>query len=259
MTNILSKITLGLVALGAACSSEGTASTPPLDASSDAAPVLDAASPTDAPGPTDAANDVASCTAAKAALLKPIDAVSTGEVAILSDTGGVKTLFVDASAGGSAQAASNPRVYVDLTTGKRVDVTDLTAATSTAWDLALKRPILFTNGGDGGPGLGGAVLVAKSFDEVVAADANGKSFAGESFFESGCTPKLDSSGAVLTSFAGWYDYDQQTNALSPHAGTWIVKGASGKPFKLAITTYYATADGGVGQAGGKFVLKVGAL
>jgi hypothetical protein len=47
--------------------------------------------------------------------------------------------------------------------------------------------------------------------------------------------------------------------LTPHAGTWIVKGATGKLYKVQILSYYATPDGGVGQAGGRYTLKVGAL
>src|SRR5438067_2405700 len=104
-----------------------------------------------------------SCTAAKDKLLVPIDTVSTGEVLVLSDMAGVKRLYVDAAAGGIGPDASNPRLYLDLTTGARVAVTDRSAATSTAWDLSLKRPVLFTNSGDGGPGQGGAVYLDKAF------------------------------------------------------------------------------------------------
>ena len=34
---------------------------------------------------------------------------------------------------------------------------------------------------------------------------------------------------------------------------------SGKLYKVEILTYYATSDGGVGMAGGKFTMKIGAL
>jgi hypothetical protein len=201
----------------------------------------------------------ASCTAAAEQLLKPIDAVSTGEVTVLSESAGIKTLFVDAAAGGTAGAATNPRLYLNLETASKVAVTDKTAAASTEWDLAIKRPILFTNGGDGGSGQGGAALIAKDFDAVTTADTSGKTFAPESFFEADCTPKLDATGAVKTSFDGWYDYQTATNVLTPHAGTWLVKGATGKLYKVQILSYYATPDGGLGQSGGRYTLKVGAL
>ena len=139
----------------------------------------DGSGPGDGGGKTDAA---ASCTAAAEQLLKPVDTVSTGEVTVLSESAGIKTLFVDAAAGGAAGAATNPRLYVNLETTSRVAVTDKTATTSTEWDLAIKRPILFANSGDGGSGQGGAVLVAKDFDAVTMADTSGKTFAPESFF-----------------------------------------------------------------------------
>lgn len=214
------------------------------------------------PGPeadAGATQQGASCTAARAQLLKPIDALSTGEVKVLSEAAGKKTLFVDASAGGNAAANTNPRVYVNLETASRVEVTDTSAATSTAWDLAIKRPVLFTNGGDGGSGQGGAVQIAKGFDAVTAADAADKTFAPESFFGAECAAKTDPTGAVMTSFDGWYDYDQATNVLTPKTATWIVKGGTGKLFKVRILSYYATPDGGTGQSGGRFLLEVGAL
>jgi hypothetical protein len=217
----------------------------------------DGIGPGDGGGKQDAGGT--SCTAAAEQLLKPIDTVSTGEVSVLSDSAGIKTLFVDAAAGGTAGAATNPRLYVNLETTSRVSVTDKTAGASTGWDLAIKRPILFTNSGDGGSGQGGALLVSKDFDSVTTADASGKTFAPESFFEADCTPKVDATGAVKTSFDGWYDYDTATNVLTPHAGTWIVRGATGKLYKVQILSYYATPDGGVGQSGGRYTLKVGAL
>lgn len=201
----------------------------------------------------------ADCTGAREQLLQPVDEVSTGEVSVLSDTAGVKTIFVDASAGGATAASTHARVYVNLETVSRVDVTDKAAPTSTAWDLAIKRPILFTNSGDGGSGQGGSVHVDKDFDAVTTADASSVTFKPEGFFEADCTAKLDQTGAVKTSFDQWYDYDPATNHLSPHPGTWLVKGGTGKLYKVQILSYYATADGGVGQAGGRYTLKVGAL
>ena len=194
----------------------------------------------------------APCAAKKDQLLKPIATVSTGAVAVLSEAAGTRTVFIDASAGGSMAASTNPRVYVNLEQAKRVDVTDETAASSVEWDLALKRPVLFTNGGDGGPGAGQALLVDKDFDAVTAADATGMRV--ESFFESDCAPKMDAAGAVRTTFDGWYDYDAATMTLSPHAGTWVVKGATGKLYKLRILSYYANPDGSKGTSGGRYVL-----
>lgn len=200
------------------------------------------------------------CSAAVEQLLKPIDSVSTGEVTVLSEENGVKTVFVDAAAGGTTGEATNPRLYVNLESLTRVDLTDKTAPSSTGWDLAIKRPIVFTNGGSGGPGQGGAVrLVDKAFDDVTAADAATATFDKETFFDADCNPQTDATGAVKTTFDGWYDYNEADHTLSPAAGTWLVKGATGKAYKLAIVTYYATPDGGTGMSGGRFLIKLGAL
>ncbi len=198
------------------------------------------------------------CAAEADALLKPIDATSTGDVVTVSSDATSKTLFVDASAGGAAEAASHPRVYLSLSTGARVEVTDLTSSSSTAWDLALKRPILFTNGGQGGPGQGASRFVAgKAFDAVTSADAG--TLASEEFLSVDCVPNLDATGAVRTSFDGWYDYDQATNSVTPKPGVWVVKGGNGATYKVQVLGYYANPDGSVGAAGGRYLLRVGAL
>src|SRR5262249_7746933 len=185
-----------------------------------------------------------------------VNATSKGEVTVLSDSGGVKTIYVDASAGGTQGGDTNARVYVSLESAARIDLTDPAAATSTAWDLALKRAVLFTNDGDGGPGKGGAVLLdGKAFDAVAAADATAATLGTESFLDADCNPQVDVTGEVLTTFTGWYDYNQQQHTLAPHPGTFLVKGATGKIYKVAIVSYYATPDGGTSKDGGHFVLK----
>jgi len=202
---------------------------------------------------------VKACSAARASLLGAVTTVSTGEVTVLGSAGGVTTLFVDASAGGTSGGTTNPWIFVDLAGSSRVAVSDTTSIASTAWDLAFKRPVIYTNSGDGGDGRGGAVLVPKAFDAVTAADASAATYATESFFDDQCNPQLDNTGAPATTFSSWYDYNDATHVLSPHAGTWLVRGGTGKLFKVQITTYYGTNDGGTGTAGGKYIMKVGAL
>jgi hypothetical protein len=199
-----------------------------------------------------------SCTSVRDTLLKPIDSRSTGAVSQVSQNGAVRTLFVDASAGGPTAAPNNPRLYLDLANGTAVDVTDKSAVTSTAWDLALKRPVIYTNGGDGGPGQGGATfLVGRDFDGVTAADA--ASVSTESFFDAQCNPKTDAVGDIETTFSGWYSYDDLTHVLTPVMGTFLVHGATGTLYKVAIDGYYAMPDGTMGMAGGKYLLRVAAL
>lgn len=200
------------------------------------------------------------CTAVIEQTLKPIDMVSTGAVTILNETNGVRIVYVDASAGGFQVQDSFPRTYLNLETATRVDVTDKSARTSTMWDLAIKRPILYTNGSDGGPGMGASLFVAKAFDQITMADAMGKTFALEHFTDQDCNPEMDATGALLTTFDGWYDYNQMTMIVTPKPNTaFIVRGATGKLYKLAILTYYSSPDGGTGMAGGIYTLKIAAL
>jgi len=184
------------------------------------------------------------CTAARKDLLLPIDKTSTGQVKVISEADGAKTVYVDATAGGFNNAVKNPRIYIDLTEMKRVDKTDTAAPESTDWDLSLKRVVLFTNGGDAAIGVGGAAIVSKAFASVTAADADAATIKTEKFFDDECKAQVDRTGAVLTTFSDWYDYDDATRIPTPKANTtFIVKGAKGKRWKVAIKAYDANADG----------------
>jgi hypothetical protein len=199
------------------------------------------------------------CTAAVQQLLVPIDQVSTGSVVIVSNMNGVKTVYVDATAGGINGESTHPRIYVSLANANAVPVTDKTAHASTAWDLAFKRPVIFTNDGDGGSGMGGALFVAKDFASVTASDAQGMTFATEMFVDADCNPQLDATGSVQTTMSTWYDYNLQTNMLTPKAGTWIIRGGTGTLFKLAIQDYYSSPNGMPSGTGGRFLMQVAAL
>jgi HmuY protein len=197
------------------------------------------------------------CTAARQQALLPINKVSTGAVSVVSETAGTKLLYVDASAGGSGAASKSPRVYLNLETATRVDLTDTEAFTSMEWDLALKRSVLYTNSGDAGIGAGGGAEIGKSFSAVTAADAKG--LAPEAFFDDQCTLQTDQIGGPLTTFSNWYEYDQATSAVTPKDLTYIVKGGTGKLYKIAITSFAGLADGGTGAATGMFLIQVAPL
>lgn len=200
------------------------------------------------------------CSAQRENVLLPIDRVSIG--AVNETSAGSNVIYVDASAGGQAQASRNPRIYVDLAGKARVDVTDVSASESKAWDLALKRTVIFTNGGDGGPGQGGAAVVAKSFDAVTAADADAATIVKESFFDAECNEKKDQFGLYLaTTFSDWYDYQQTNNVPTPKPNrTYIVVGGSGKRYKVAITSFTGRPDGSTtAPTTGFYLLKVAPL
>lgn len=199
------------------------------------------------------------CTQARLDALGPIDEVTDGVVSVLSDTGGVATLFVDATAGGINQQANNPWVYVSLGGKARVDVTDVSADASTAWDIAFKRPILRANNGDGGPvGQGGSFLVDKPFDMVTGADLQAATLEAEVWFDQDCVLYTDPTGAIRTSFDGWYAYEDMV--VTPAPGTWIVQSGDGMHFyKIAFESYYSTPQGGEAAAGGRYRFRVAEL
>ena len=208
---------------------------------------------------TDAPAGGTQCSSARDQLLLPIDKTSTGAVTILSDTGGKKTIYVDASAGGTGSAAKTPRVYIDLAAGTRVSVTDKSATASTGWDLSLKRYVIFTNSGDGGTGAGGAVRIPKAFAAVTDADVTAAAPAPESLFDADCNAKVDRTQAPATTFSDWYDYDEATMIPTPKTGvSYAVRGATGRLYKVGIKAYDALPDGGSrnNMSTGFFLLEV---
>lgn len=198
------------------------------------------------------------CTTARDQLLVPVAKTATAEVKVVSEAGGVTTIYVDGSAGGFDQARRNPRVYITLA-GTRVDVTDKDAPNSTEWDLALKRQVIFTNSGDAGVGKGGGGIVNKDFDAITAADADKAK--PEAFFDADCNAQKDEISDPQTSFTGWYDYDQTTMKASAKSGVaFVVKSAAGELYKVGIISYTGKPDGSTdAPSTGFFLLKVAKL
>jgi hypothetical protein len=229
------KTLIALAFLVAACSSS------PLDASGTGTTFVD------------------SCSAARAQQLGALATISTSTVQLLSDTAGVKTLYVDATAGGQEGVTTHPWIFIALSAAAKAAVNDVTSLQSLAWDLAFKRAQIYTNGGEGGPGKGASAFVDKDFANVTSADVASADFFSEKFFDDECNPIVDITGASTTSFSTWYNYDQVNHVLSPVPGTWLVKGATGKLFKLHFKSYYATPSGGTGSASGAYLLEIEAL
>ncbi len=255
---VLLLVSVPAIGMFAACSSATNTTSTADGGSSSGDPGADAGGTADGPL-SEASSGVTSCTTARDQLLVPIDKTSSGTVSVVSDSNGVKTLYVDASAGGINNAIKNPRIYVDLVAGTKVAVTDTTASMSTAWDLAFKRDKIFTNSGDAGAGKGGAAQIAKTFSSVDAASANGEPLFIEKFFDADCNPQLDQTQTVSTTFDDWYDYDQVTHIPSPKDVTYVVRGGTGKKYKVRIKAYDGTPDGGMGTTSGYFILQVTAL
>ena len=211
-------------------------------------------------GSTHTGGSGSGCSAALRQAITLVDKVTPGTVTLLSDTAGEKLIYVDASTGGIGGQDIQPWVYLSLRTGMRVDLTDLQALSSTAWDLALKRSVLRSNSGDSGPGAGGAARATQGWAQLSAASANAITLQVETWFDSECTLLTDAAGSVLTTFGDWSLYDESTHKLTPAPAPYVVRGGDGTLYKLAILDYYSKPDGSTGQSdGGHYKLRVAAL
>lgn len=199
------------------------------------------------------------CSATLKQLLSVVDAVSDASVIILSEDATERTLFVDAVAGGTNAKDKNPWVYVSLSTGQAVALTDPQAFTSKAWDLAFKRDLIRTNSGDSGPGKGGAIRIALGWDEVDRATLGNKALPSEDWFDADCTLELGATGEIITTFNAWEEYDEATHVLTPADAVYITAGADGTLYKLAVLDYYSTPTGDHGSTAARFKLRVAAL
>ncbi len=203
--------------------------------------------------------DVPSCSSLRETTLGPVARVTTGVVETVSDTAGVKTLYIDAVAGGFGKEASNPWVFLDLATGKRVDIDDKAAMSAKTWDLSFKRALVRNNSNDSGPGNGGAALLdTKAFDAVTLADAKAAKLRIEIWFDDACNPLRDATGQLAVSFFDWYLYDSASSKLIPAKGTWVVRSADGAHYyKLEFVDYYKKPDGST--ASGSYTLRYAEL
>ena len=188
------------------------------------------------------------CSAALRQSLGLVDEVATGAVERLLVPSGSDAdllLRVDASAGGDA----DPWVYVSLSSAAAVAVTDLEALSSTAWDLAFKRYVIRTNGGDSGAGQGGALRVSLPWDSVDASTQGDRVLPSESLLNDDCELVTGDFGDPVTTFSSWYEYDLATHTLSPVDATYLVSAADGTPYKLQLLEY----------VGGRYELQASAL
>lgn len=207
------------------------------------------------------------CTAARTEALQEQTTVSDGAVSIATGAADAEyLLYVDASAGGSGPSTTRPRVYVDLATGTRVDVSDVDARTSDSWDIAFKRTNAHTNGGVGGTGQGAAQVVAKPFADVTAADAT--ALVEEAFFDQECQllMKIYDDGQAdpytfRSTLSDWYNYDTSgaSHGIATKDHSYVVRGGKGALYKVRFESYYGSANGSEGETSGRLLLRVAKL
>ncbi len=202
------------------------------DAEPDAAPDPDP----DAAPPDAGADDGCDEAAQLPTQWRPIDLVSTGAV-VATTADGVTTATIDATAGGTANAADNPYIYVDLSAGAKVELGDVDALDDARWHVAFKRASLRVNGGDSGTGgVTAAVVAAGSLAEVTAAPGAG--YGDDQFVDEACAFVGLPGGEPATVLGEWYDYDPATHSLSPQAEVYVIRVPGEGDFKLRVVTYY---------------------
>jgi hypothetical protein len=136
-------------------------------------------------------------------------------------------------------AADNPYLYINLTTGTKVELTDLDARMSTTWDIALKRSSLCINGGDSGPGNRKlATVPAVTIAEVTSGPATG--YSNDDFATDGCMLVTLPVGEPRSAFGEWYEYDLQNNRVSPKREVYVVERPNGSRTALRIARTMAT-------------------
>ena len=117
--------------------------------------------------------------------------------------------------------------FYSLTNNKVVASTD---SNSVNWDIAFRGTTIITNGGNSGPGAGGAFVYTGTFDALTTIPA-------DSTFKVDNAP---SSYAITTgSKKGWYVYDFVNNLITPIPGrVLVIRTATGKFAKVEILNYY---------------------
>jgi hypothetical protein len=137
-----------------------------------------------------------------------------------------------ANGGGGQPTSATKYTFYSLANNAQVATAD---SNSTKWDVGFRGTTLIINGGNSGPGQGGALVQSGLFADVAMAPETGF--------------KVDAaSGKAITtgSGMGWYNYDGATNIVTPIAGKVIlVRTATGKYAKLEILSYYQNAPASI--------------
>lgn len=133
-----------------------------------------------------------------------------------------------ANGGGGQPTSATKYTFYSLANNAQVATAD---SNTTKWDVGFKGTTVIINGGNSGPGQGGAVVQSGLFTDIVSAP------------ETGYTVDAAAGKAIPTgSGNGWYNYDGATNIVTPIAGKVIlVRTATGKYAKMEIVSYYQNA------------------
>jgi hypothetical protein len=114
---------------------------------------------------------------------------------------------------------------------------------STAWDLGFSGTTIIINSGMSGPGSVEAQLLTETFADVTVAPTDRYVADGKNTCPAVQTPVGEVPGTPYAicsgSDNGWYNYNPQTNLISPIPGrTIVLKTVDGHYAKLRILSYY---------------------
>jgi hypothetical protein len=129
---------------------------------------------------------------------------------------------------GQPGAGTNKYTFFSFKTGAIIPNAD---SATNQWDLGFRGTTLIVNGGNSGPGQGGAIVQTGLFNDIVTAP------------ETGYAVDSPTAKAIPTgSGNGWYNYDGNTNLISPIAGkVLLIRTGDGKYAKAEIISYYKDA------------------
>jgi len=161
--------------------------------------------------------------------------VSTGAVNTTAVDGGFEST-IDATGGGITPTESY--VYVKFTpTGLQVVAEDdVTALSTTDWDLGFRRYIIRMNGGSSGPSCVGAVTMGKNYDAVTMAPAGAGYDSDDYLIAPACTLNMDMLGGPLTVLSTYWSYN---NCLVMTGNVYVLQLADGSHVKMVVEGYYS--------------------
>jgi len=167
---------------------------------------------------------------------RSINAVSTGQIEPLN----VGSAYVDGSAGGIQNAADNPYIYLRFGSSlvEKVEITDTEARSSDQWDLAIKRMVFLSNGGDSGQGGRSIAPVSAATVEEVDSAPSEASFWVDDWVTDDCEFISGQIGEPASAVGTWYEYDLGTSRLTPKDTVFVLQRPDSSLFKFKIETYY---------------------
>jgi hypothetical protein len=173
------------------------------------------------------------------------DAVTNGDVTTTTDGADFLTV-VDASAGGSSQAADHPWVYFrfDDDGASRVDIDDETALESMDWHISARRFEVRLNGGDGGPSCVGADRVRNQDYAEIKAIPDNTEYALEDFYDDDCALKMGAFGMGPDfTLDSWWGYNMDNGGcLTTSLNPFVIQLDDGRVIKLVIEAYYESGQ-----------------